>query len=185
MKGLPHGVADALQSATYSQRALAYLQVDAELTLVGAGGNLENYGLAAVQLGQSALDQAFFLEGLLPLVDTPSFIPSVELNGGSVADLHFYLDGECVWVVLLDVTLERDQARRVLQKAYEMTPKKDEWVFLSELGQTLLKIDPQFKTKTYGQKGLSQLVTQYVDLFELRTEKGKGKILQMYVKLKI
>jgi signal transduction histidine kinase/DNA-binding response OmpR family regulator len=121
MKGLPHGVAEALQSATYSQRALAYLQVDAELTLVGAGGNLENYGLAAVQLGQSALDQAFFLEGLLPLVDTPSFIPSVELNGGSVADLHFYLDGECVWVVLLDVTLERDQARRVLQKAYEMT----------------------------------------------------------------
>jgi signal transduction histidine kinase/DNA-binding response OmpR family regulator len=121
MKGLPHGVADALQSATYSQRALAYLQVDAELTLVGAGGNLENYGLAAVQLGQSALDQAFFLEGLLPLVDTPSFIPSVELNGGSVADLHFYLDGECVWVVLLDVTPERDQARRVLQKAYEMT----------------------------------------------------------------
>src|SRR5258708_54557 len=93
MKGLPHGVADALQSATYSQRALAYLQVDAELTLVGAGGNLENYGLAAVQLGQSALDQAFFLEGLLPLVETPPFLPSVGLNGGSGPPLHFFPDG--------------------------------------------------------------------------------------------
>ena len=34
MIGLPRSVADALQSVTYSQRALAYLQVDAGLTLV-------------------------------------------------------------------------------------------------------------------------------------------------------
>lgn len=121
MMGLPRSVADALQSVTYSQRALAYLRIDAELTLVGAGGNLENYGLDAVQLGEQAPDQAFFLEGLLPLGETPFFMPSVELGGGRVADLHFYLDAECVWVVLLDVTIERDQARRVQQKAYEMT----------------------------------------------------------------
>ncbi|HEX7779688.1 MAG TPA: SpoIIE family protein phosphatase, partial [Vicinamibacterales bacterium] len=121
MIGLPRSVADALQSVTYSQRALAYLQVDAELTLVGAGGNLENYGLGAVRLGAPAFDQAFFLEGLLPLAEAPYFMPSVELSGGRAADLHFYLDAGCVWVVLLDVTAERDQARRVQQKAYEMT----------------------------------------------------------------
>jgi signal transduction histidine kinase/CheY-like chemotaxis protein/HPt (histidine-containing phosphotransfer) domain-containing protein len=121
MKGLPLTVANALQSATYGRRALAYLQVDVKLTLVGAGGDLENYGLGAVQLGQRALDQAFFLEGLLPLIEAPYFVPFVEVNGGTVADLHLYLDAECTWVVLLDVTAERDQARRVLQKAYEMT----------------------------------------------------------------
>ena len=48
MTGLPRSVADALQSVTHTQRALAYLQVNAELTLVGAGGNLGNYGLGAV-----------------------------------------------------------------------------------------------------------------------------------------
>ena len=121
MIGLPRSVADVLQSVTYSQRALAYLQIDAQLTLVGAGGDLENYGLGALVLGEQASDQAFFLEGLLPLVETPYVMPSIELGTGRVADLHFYLDGECVWVVLLDVTPERDQARRVLQKAYEMT----------------------------------------------------------------
>jgi serine phosphatase RsbU (regulator of sigma subunit) len=121
MRGLPHSIADALDAVTYSQRALAYLQVDAELKFVCAGGNLENYGLGAVRLGEQALGQAFFLEGLLPLPETPYFMPSIELGGGRAADLHFYQDGECVWVVLLDVTAERDQARRMQQKAYETT----------------------------------------------------------------
>src|SRR5208282_5873937 len=47
--------------------------------------------------------------------------PSVELAGGRAADLHFHLDADSVWVLLLDVTVERDSARRVQQKAYEMT----------------------------------------------------------------
>src|ERR1700704_7136497 len=121
MIGLPRSVADVLQSVTYSQRALAYLQIDAQLTLVGAGGDLENYGLGAFVLGEQASDQAFFLEGLLPLVETPYVMPSIELGTGRVADLHFYVETEYIWVVLLDVTAERDQARRVQQKAYEMT----------------------------------------------------------------
>ena len=121
MIGLPGSIAEALQSLTYSQRALAYLQIDAGFALVGAGGNLDNYGLGALELGRPAPDQAFFLEGLLPLVETPYLMPSVELGSGRVADLHFYLDDGYVWVVLLDVTTERDQARRVQQKAYEMT----------------------------------------------------------------
>jgi hypothetical protein len=41
MEGLPATVAEQLQALTYRERAVAYLQVDAELTLVCAGGNLE------------------------------------------------------------------------------------------------------------------------------------------------
>jgi class 3 adenylate cyclase len=118
---LPSSIADALQSVVYRERALAWLQVDAALRLAGAGGDLENYGFGAIRLGEPALDQAFFLEGVLPLAQTPFVMPSIELGGGRVADLHFYRDGECVWVVLLDVTAERDQARLMQQKAYEMT----------------------------------------------------------------
>jgi serine phosphatase RsbU (regulator of sigma subunit) len=121
MIGLPRSVADALQSVTHSQRALAYLEIDEALKLVGAGGNLENYGLSTVRLGEQALDQAVFLEGLLPLPETPFLMPSVELAGGRAADLHFYQHDDSVWVVLLDVTAERDQARRIQQRAYEMT----------------------------------------------------------------
>ena len=121
MESLPASLAERLRELTYNERAVAYLQVDAALTLVGAGGHLDNYGLAAIRLGEPAVEQVFFLEGLLPLEETPFFVPSVELDCGRAADLHFYLDAETVWVVLLDVTAYRDATRRLQQKAYEMT----------------------------------------------------------------
>ncbi len=121
MEGLPASLAERLRELTYNERAVAYLQVDAALILVGAGGHLENYGLAAVRLGEPAVEQVYFLEGLLPLEETPFFVPSVELDCGRAADLHFHLDADTVWVVLLDVTAYRDAVRRVQQKAYEVT----------------------------------------------------------------
>jgi serine phosphatase RsbU (regulator of sigma subunit) len=121
MDGLPASVARRLQALIFSERAIAYLAIDAEQTLICAGGSLENYGLAALRPGEPAAEQAFFLEGLLPVMETPYFIPSVELAGGRAADIHFDLDADILWVVLLDVTAERDAARRVQQKAYEMT----------------------------------------------------------------
>jgi serine phosphatase RsbU (regulator of sigma subunit) len=121
MMGLPRSIADALDAVMYDQRALAYLQVDGGLTLVSAGGDLANYGLGALRLGEPAVSQAFFLEGLLPLPEAPLFMPSLEIGGRRAADLHFYKDGECIWVVLLDATDQREQAQRVQQKAYDMT----------------------------------------------------------------
>lgn len=121
MEGLPATVAQRLEALAYGERAVAYLQIDADLALVGAGGHLETYGLTALRLGEAAADQAFFLQGLLPLVETPYFLPSVELANGRAADLHFHLDADTVWVVLLDVTADRNAARRMQQKAYDMT----------------------------------------------------------------
>ena len=121
MEGLPATVAEQLQALTYGERAVAYLQVDAELNLVGAGGHLEAYGLAGLHFGEPAAEQAYFLEGLLPPVETPYVVPSMELGSGRVADLHFCLQDDTCWVVLLDVSAERDAARRMQQKAYDMT----------------------------------------------------------------
>jgi class 3 adenylate cyclase len=121
MEVLPPAVAEQLQAAIYSERAVAYLQIDAGLSLVGAGGNLEAYGLGGVNLGEAAVAQAFFLEGLIPIEETPYIVPAMELTGGRVADLYFFLQDELCWVVLLDVSAERDAARRMQQKAYDMT----------------------------------------------------------------
>jgi signal transduction histidine kinase/CheY-like chemotaxis protein/HPt (histidine-containing phosphotransfer) domain-containing protein len=134
---LPPSVVEALQSAAFSERSLAYLQIDPQLTLAAAGGHLENYGLGAVQVGKPAAGQVFFLEGLLPL-EAPYFIPSVELPGGRVADIRLFLDAGCVWVVLLDMTRERDQARRVLQKAYEMTLLQEKEALLNRRLETAI-----------------------------------------------
>ena len=105
----------------YDERAAAYLQIDNGLTLVSAGGRLDHYGLARMWLGRPAVEQAFFLEGLIPLAATPYFIPSVELPVGRAVDIHCHLDAGTTWVLLLDVTAERDAMRRVQQRAYEMT----------------------------------------------------------------
>ena len=121
MEGLPPNLAERLQSLVYSEKSVAYLQIDTDLILLGAGGHLDNYGLADLRIGEPAVEQAFFLEGLLPLSETPYFVPSVELAGGHAADLHFHLDSDTVWLLLLDVTTDRNATRRLQQKAYEMT----------------------------------------------------------------
>ncbi len=120
MDGLPASVTASLYSLIERQRDLAYLQIDAAEQLVGAGGHLAHYGLEAITLGRPACEEVFFLVGLLPVVETPFFIRSMEL-GERAADLQFYLDGDHLWVVLLDVTAERDATRRMQQRAYDMT----------------------------------------------------------------
>ena len=121
MESLPATLVEGLQAAIYTERAMAYLQVDSGLKLVGAGGHLEAYGLAGLRLNEPALEEAFFLEGLLPPVETPFVVPSMELASGRVADLYIFLGDDMWWVVLLDVSAERDAARRMQQKAYDMT----------------------------------------------------------------
>jgi serine phosphatase RsbU (regulator of sigma subunit) len=121
MTGLPRPVVDALGAAIYGDRALAYLRINPDFTVSGAGGALDNYGLDAIPIGESVFERAFFLEGVLPLAEAPYFVPSLELAHGRCADLHFFLDAGSTWLVLLDVTAERDRAQRMQQKAYSMT----------------------------------------------------------------
>src|SRR5215831_2864690 len=90
MVNQPNAVADRLQVLTLAGRAIAWLRIDDSLALAEAGGDLEAYGLAALKTGAAACEQAPFLEGLLPLVETPWEMPSVEVGKGRVADLHFW-----------------------------------------------------------------------------------------------
>ncbi|HEY1856599.1 PP2C family protein-serine/threonine phosphatase [Acidocella sp.] len=105
----------------YDERSVAYLRIDADLKLSDTGGHLAHYGLTGLCLNEPALEQLYFLEGLVPLAETPLLVPSIELLGGRAADLHLHLDGGTVWVLLVDVTADRDAARRMQQKAYDMT----------------------------------------------------------------
>src|SRR4029077_20393444 len=83
--------------------------------------DLAAYGLAAPRLGAAAAEQAPFLEGLLPLAETPWEMPSVEVASGRVADLHFWAGEGGTWVLLMEVTPERNTQQRMQQKAYDMT----------------------------------------------------------------
>src|SRR5260370_37674530 len=104
MEDLPAQVADRLQALTFADRAVAWLYVDDALALIGAGGRLEAYGLGALRPGAPAVEQAAFLEGLLPLVGTPHLFPLLRLAKGHVAELHFWRDEAGGSVLLLEVT---------------------------------------------------------------------------------
>jgi serine phosphatase RsbU (regulator of sigma subunit) len=171
MDALPARLAERLHALTYSERAVAYLQVDADLTLVGAGGHLENYGLGSLRLGEPAVEQAFFLEGLLPLPESPYFVPSVELAGGRAADLHFHLDADTVWVLLLDATAGRDAARRMQQKAYDMTLMQEKEALLNRqlaaANSALLAAQSELKLSRDAAR--EELRRKQIELAEART----------------
>src|ERR1700733_2556157 len=121
MPDISDRISEWLLHLVKSQRSIAHLLINNELLLIKAGGELEYYGLGDLKQQHSAADQLPFLEGLLPLAETPFLLESVGMPGGNVADVHLFGNEDMTWVVLLDVTAEHDQARKMQQKAYDMT----------------------------------------------------------------
>jgi serine phosphatase RsbU (regulator of sigma subunit) len=122
MQELPQTVSESLLRLVEAQRFLAHFVVDdTRMLILSAGGMLAHYGLADIVVGASAPEQVPFLEGTLPLLETPFLIRSLEMPSGRIADVHFFAEGDFVWVVLLDTTTEHDEAQKVQQKAYSMT----------------------------------------------------------------
>ena len=125
----PAQVTERLRELVFAGRAVAWLEVDDALTLIGAGGDLAPYGLAGLNLGVAVTEQVHVLEGLLPIVESPYFMPEVEIIKGRAADLHFWTEtsggegegGGSTWVALVEVTTQRDLTQRLQQKAYDMT----------------------------------------------------------------
>jgi serine phosphatase RsbU (regulator of sigma subunit) len=121
MSALPARVSDWLVHLVTAQRAVAHVVIDGEQRVTGTGGDLSNYGLAGLVDREPASVQLPFLEGLLPLPETPFLIPSMEMPNGRVADVHLLAEADATWLVLLDVTAEHGEARKVQQKAYDVT----------------------------------------------------------------
>ena len=118
---LPAKVSESLLRLVDAQRYLAHLVVADDQTLLGVGGQLDHYGLTELSPGISVTDQLPFIEGMLPLFETPFLIRSLEMPSGRIADVHFFADDSVVWIILLDMTAEHDEAQLVQQKAYDMT----------------------------------------------------------------
>jgi serine phosphatase RsbU (regulator of sigma subunit) len=121
MLDIPDRISEWLLLLVKSQRSIAHLLINNELVLIQAGGDLEFYGLADLKQQHSASNQLPFLEGLLPLEETPFLLQSVGMPSGTVADIHLFAEEDLTWAVLLDVTAEHDHARKMQQKAYDMT----------------------------------------------------------------
>ncbi|MGQ0501923.1 MAG: PP2C family protein-serine/threonine phosphatase [Panacagrimonas sp.] len=121
MQQLPAKVAESLVQLVTVQRHSAHFVVDEAQIVVRCGGQLAHYGLGDLACGLAVAEQLPFMEGMLPLPETPFLMRSLEMPSGRVADVHFFAEGEWVWVVLIDMTAEHDETQKLQQKAYDMT----------------------------------------------------------------
>ncbi len=67
-----------------------------------------------------------------------------------------------------------NEARDVIVKAMDGIESDDEWYALGQLGQYITAANPDFDTRTYGRKKLSELVA---DIPILETKRGPGNQL--------
>jgi signal transduction histidine kinase len=121
MAHLPSPVQDYLEELTLNSRAPAYLLVDKAGDLRICGGMLSAYGIGPLQQGTLISEQVDFLEGLLPLDDSPLFLPCIETASGLFADLHLFPTEQGDWVVMLDAGESAAQRRLLQQKAHDLS----------------------------------------------------------------
>lgn len=117
MLDVPKPIVMYLINLLWENRSLAYLLVKKSGQIESWGGNLIDYGVKNLTKGANVFQKVFFLEGLLPLEDTPVFIPRVKTDEGICADLHMFPSAEGDWVILLDATLDEMQLSLIQQQA--------------------------------------------------------------------
>ncbi len=106
MTGLPPPVHEWLARHVASERHAAFVQVDAAGRVVTAGGEVERYGLADLEVGAPITDRCEWLLGMLPPTGAAVHLPRVSI----AAPIHFDADlfdaAGSTWVVLLDCSRE-------------------------------------------------------------------------------
>ena len=63
------------------------------------------------------------------------------------------------------------EARKLILKAMDLMEQEDEWYALGGIGQRLIAANPDFDTRTYGKKRLSELI-ESLNGFEVRRDKN-------------
>jgi Fe-S-cluster formation regulator IscX/YfhJ len=73
---------------------------------------------------------------------------------------------------------------RLISSSINALADEDGWVFLGDLGNLLLKKQPDFDPRNYGFKKLGPLI-ESLGKFEVNKESsGKGNIMHVYVRMK-
>ncbi len=116
MLDIPIPIMNHLLNFLLENRSLAYLLVQKDGCLLKWGGNLAAYGISNLQNGEIIVQKIFFLEGLLPLDDSPLFLPCMQTEYGICADVHVFPSKEGDWVLLLDAAWDEIHISLIQQK---------------------------------------------------------------------
>jgi hypothetical protein len=119
MLEIPESIIAYILNFMLESRSLAYVLVSKNGNLSTWGGKLAAYGIMNLRENENVGQQIFFLEGLLPLDDSPLFLPQVKTEEGICADVHIFPSSEGDWVLLLDATLDEMHLSLIQQLAYD------------------------------------------------------------------
>lgn len=121
MLDVPAPVVAYIITFMLEQFSLAYILVKKDGCLSAWGGKLGAYGVTNLQKGTNAGEQIFFLEGLLPLDDSPLFLPRIKTEYGICADVHILPTTEGDWVLLLDASRDEIQLSLIQQQVNDFS----------------------------------------------------------------
>ena len=74
--------------------------------------------------------------------------------------------------------------RRLLERAIAESSDEEGWAHLSEVGNYLTKLQPDFDARTYGRRKLSDLVKSLPDAFDVEERPGAQGGRAIYVRVK-
>ncbi len=115
MDTAPPAVLEYVNSYLLQARSPAYLEVLRDGSLAQHGGNLGEYGLTGLREGCRVEDAVPFLQGYLPLEDSPIVLPEVEIQPGVIAGIHLFPGQGVDWVLLLNAAPETRHSRGLQQ----------------------------------------------------------------------
>ena len=119
MPEIPAPISDYLNKLASRERNLAFLTVGNEGDLIDWGGRLDLYGIQDLQKGEPAGSHIFYLEGLFPLTEDPTILPSNHTESGTPVDLHLFSSPEGICVLFLDVTERVNNQQSMQQRGNE------------------------------------------------------------------
>lgn len=163
---LPSPIIDYLCNHTSKICRPAYLLVDQDGILLNWGGKLTFYGVANLQKGKDIKEQVLFLDGFLPLEDSPLFLPCIRMENGVSADIHIFSEDAGDWVLFLDATSEEHQRRLLQQKGND----------LSLLRQKQAKL-----LRNYFKKQISESLVEKIVSLQVRGERREVTILFAHI----
>jgi hypothetical protein len=128
MLEIPESIIVYIVNLMLESRSLAYLLISKDGNPLIWGGKLANYGIQELRKNENIEQQIFFLAGLLPLDDSPIFLPRVKSEEGISADVHIFPSSEGDWVLLLDASLDEMQLSLIQQLAHDSILFRDKVV---------------------------------------------------------
>ncbi|MCE9615209.1 MAG: sigma-54-dependent Fis family transcriptional regulator [Lentisphaerae bacterium] len=118
---MPQPIVDELRRLCVDRRHPAYVQVAADGTIRGQGGEYERYGIGTLAPDEPVGHQLDYLEGMLPLSGEAVFLPLVQVMPEVYADLHLFPSDDGDYVLLLDATAQAYHLFDIQQNANELS----------------------------------------------------------------